>query len=164
MPYELFAKASNSGWRPANRTNSEISANEQVAQQITQPMATSAPQRRVRSTFAEAKAISAKVDRTLLWGALVAIGWVICCATCSFALISLFVRFAGRHPLLDAFANNSYGIYLIHYPFVTWTQYELLHVHISPILKGVSVVVVAIGSAWAAAAALRRIPAIRRIV
>ena len=113
---------------------------------------------------AEAKAISAKVDRTLLWGALVAIGWVICCATCSFALISLFVRFAGRHPLLDAFANNSYGIYLIHYPFVTWTQYELLHVHISPILKGVSVVVVAIGSAWAAAAALRRIPAIRRIV
>src|SRR5215831_11017711 len=59
MPYELFAKASNSGWRPANRTNSEISANEQVAQQITQPMATSAPQRRVRSTFAEIALASA---------------------------------------------------------------------------------------------------------
>lgn len=113
---------------------------------------------------AERKAVSANLDLTLLWGSLVALGWVVCCATSSFALLAVFVRFARRNPVLDAFANNSYGVYLIHYPFVTWTQYALLTWHASPILKGVIVLIVAVGAAWAAAAALRRIPAVRRIV
>ena len=113
---------------------------------------------------AELRAIKLNVDDTLLWGGLVDVGWVVCCATSSFALIALFVRFARRNAVLDAFANNSYGIYLIHYPFVTWTQYALLTAPISPVLKGVTVLTVAIGAAWAAAAALRAIPAVRRIV
>jgi peptidoglycan/LPS O-acetylase OafA/YrhL len=112
----------------------------------------------------EQKTISSHVDETLLWGTVVGAGWVICCAVCSFALIAIFVTLARRNRVLDNFTNNSYGMYLVHYPFVTWTQFALLSVPLSPILKAVCVLAVAVCGAWATTAALRRIPAVARTI
>jgi surface polysaccharide O-acyltransferase-like enzyme len=113
---------------------------------------------------AELHAIKHQSGETMSSGSLVAIGWVISCATSSFALPAIFVRFARPNPVLTSFANNSYGIYLVHYPLVTWTQYALLSLHLSPILKAVIVLVTAVGVGWAIVAALRQIPAVRRVV
>lgn len=112
----------------------------------------------------ERKAIASHVDETPLWGAVVGLGWVVCCATCSFALMAIFVRLARRNRVFDNFANNSYGIYLVHYPFVTWTQFALLGAHLPPTLKAACVFTVAVGCAWVAAALLRRIPAVARTI
>ncbi|MBV9996592.1 MAG: acyltransferase [Caulobacteraceae bacterium] len=102
------------------------------------------------------------LDYHPLWGNIANIGWVICCAVCAFALMAVFVRFAKRTPLLDNFANNSYGMYIVHYMFVTWTQYALLGAAISPIAKWLCVLAVTVTGSWALAAALRRIPAVGR--
>lgn len=113
---------------------------------------------------AELTTVKRHVDVTVLGGSLVAIGWVICCAASSFALLAVFARFAKRHAVLSNFADNSYGIYLVHYPLVTWTQFALLGLHISPILKAIIVLATAVSGGWAIVAALRRIPAVRRVV
>jgi surface polysaccharide O-acyltransferase-like enzyme len=108
--------------------------------------------------------INRHADQTLGLGLVAAIGFVVCCAVCSFALMAIFVRFAKRSPLIDSFANNSYGMYLVHYMFVTWTQYALLTAPMSPIAKSLIVVGVTVGASWLLAASLRRIPAVARIV
>jgi surface polysaccharide O-acyltransferase-like enzyme len=38
-------------------------------------------------------------------------------------------RFAARRwPVIDSLSENAYGIYLVHYLFITWLQYLLLRV------------------------------------
>lgn len=104
------------------------------------------------------------LEQTLAWGALADVGWVICCAILAFALMALFVRFARRNRVLDSFANNSYGMYLVHYVFITWTQYALLGSHLPAALKALCVLVVAISASWLIVAQLRRIPIVARTI
>jgi peptidoglycan/LPS O-acetylase OafA/YrhL len=66
--------------------------------------------------------------------------------------------------VLDSFANNSYGMYLCHYVFVTWTQYLLLGSHMAPVLKAVCTLVVAVSLSWLLIAQLRRIPIVARTI
>src|SRR5262249_55993596 len=57
------------------------------------------------------------------------LGYLLCVAAACFALVGLFLRTTRRHrPLLESFADNAYGIYLVHYVFVLWLQYILLAV------------------------------------
>jgi len=100
-------------------------------------------------------------EANLLWASAADLGWVICCAICCLALIAIFVRFARRNVVLDSFANNSYGMYLVHYAFVTWTQFALIEVRMAAALKALCVLFVTIVG-WTLAATLRRIPAVRR--
>jgi peptidoglycan/LPS O-acetylase OafA/YrhL len=108
--------------------------------------------------------VSHHLEQDLVWGTLADVGWVICCAVCTFALMALFVRFARRTPLLDNFANNSYGMYIVHYMFVTWTQYALLEANMPAVAKWACVLAVTVAGSWALAAALRRIPIVARNV
>jgi peptidoglycan/LPS O-acetylase OafA/YrhL len=110
------------------------------------------------------KSISAHVEQTLLWGTIANVGWVVCCAICSFALLALFLRFTRRSPILDNFANNSYAMYLVHYMFVTWAQYALLPASLPAPAKALCVFTVVIAGSWLLAAAVRRIPAVARII
>jgi peptidoglycan/LPS O-acetylase OafA/YrhL len=102
------------------------------------------------------------LDKYFIWNLACNVGWVICCATCSFALLAVFVRFAKRSPLVDNFVNNSYAMYIVHYMFATWTQYALLQAPIPGPAKYACVFVVTVGASWALAAALRRIPFVAR--
>ncbi len=100
-----------------------------------------------------------------MWEAIGGWGFAMSCALSSFMLLSLFVRFAKRRNFVfDSLERNAYGIYLVHYAFVSWVQYSLLPVHLDGLSKGM----IAFGSAfilsWATTALLRRVPGIARII
>jgi hypothetical protein len=100
-----------------------------------------------------------------LWEVLGDSAFVVSCATTSFAFISLFVRFAKtRVKLWDSLTNNAYGMYLIHYPFVSWLQYALLKSQLPAIAKGSLVFLGTLALSWGAIAAIRRIPAVARVI
>ena len=87
------------------------------------------------------------------------LGLVLCAASACLALAAVFLRFAGRHrPVFENLADNAYGIYLIHYVFVVWLQYMLLHAPLFAIAKAAIVFTGALTLSWAMSAAICRIP------
>ncbi len=59
---------------------------------------------------------------------------------------------------------NSFAIYPLHYPAVTWAQFALLALPLGAPLKGATVFAVALPMSWAGAWALRRSPLIRTVL
>jgi Acyltransferase family len=91
--------------------------------------------------------------------------WAVSCAASSFAFLALFTRFArSRSRIFDSLNANAYGMYLIHYAFVSWLQLALLKSHLPAITKGSLVFFGVVLLSWSATAALRRIPAIARVI
>ena len=64
----------------------------------------------------------------------------------------------------DSLTANAYGIYLVHYAFVSWSQYSLLKTALPAIAKGSLVILGALALSWGTVAALRRIPAGARVI
>ena len=109
-------------------------------------------------------AMTAKSSHTL-WLAIASFGFTLSCAASSFAFLALFLRFARAPQLIfDSLRSNAYGIYLLHYAFVSWLQYAVLRAQWPPQAKGVTVFLCSLGLSWSATAALRRIPAIARVI
>ncbi len=105
------------------------------------------------------------VGKSLPWGPLLGILWVLSCAASCFGFMSLFARFAThRRAVFDSLTDNAYGMYLIHYAFVSWLQYALLPASLSGFAKGVLVTLGTIALSWGTTAALRRIPAVARVI
>jgi peptidoglycan/LPS O-acetylase OafA/YrhL len=93
------------------------------------------------------------------------LAFVMCCGATGFAMLALFLRFANtRTPVLDSLARNAYGIYLVHYGFVLWLQYALLPAALPASAKAATALAVALGASWMTTAALRRIPAVARVL
>jgi surface polysaccharide O-acyltransferase-like enzyme len=93
------------------------------------------------------------------------VGFVVSCAATCLAFLAIFIRFTrSRLRLFDSLAANSYAIYLVHYAFVTWLQYALLPASVPAAVKGLAVFLGALALSWATAIAIRRIPAVRRII
>jgi peptidoglycan/LPS O-acetylase OafA/YrhL len=87
------------------------------------------------------------------------LGLVLCAASACFALAAVFLRFAGRHrPAFESLADNSYGIYLVHYVFVIWLQYMLLHAPLFAVAKAAIVLTGTLTLSWAITAAICRVP------
>jgi len=87
------------------------------------------------------------------------------CAASGFAFLAIFLRFAGvRGKLFDSLSANCYGIYLLHYPLVSWLQYGMLNVSIPGFLKGATVTFGALILSWVLTAGLRCSPLVRRII
>ena len=87
------------------------------------------------------------------------LGLVLCAASACLALAAVFLRFAGRHrPVFASLADNAYGIYLVHYVFVVWLQYILLHAPLFAVAKAAIVFTGALTLSWAMSAAICRIP------
>jgi len=92
-------------------------------------------------------------------------GFVLSCAASSFAFLAVFLRFArSRSRLFDSLSANSYGIYLIHYAFVSWLQYALLPAPLPAIVKWLIVLISALSLSWFTVATIRRVPAVARVV
>jgi peptidoglycan/LPS O-acetylase OafA/YrhL len=100
----------------------------------------------------------------LSWRLIVGVFWVISCATSTFALLALFVRFARPTRFFESLSANSYGMYLTHYAIVIWTQYALLTSSLPPLAKAACVILVAAAGSWLLTMALRKIPAVARII
>jgi peptidoglycan/LPS O-acetylase OafA/YrhL len=96
------------------------------------------------------------------------LAFVLCCATSSLAAIALFVRRVRRVKRtprwLESLTANAFGIYLLHYAAVSWLQLTLLPVELPGIAKALLVFAGAVAASWALTAALRRIPALQRVL
>lgn len=87
------------------------------------------------------------------------------CATTSCAFLALFLRFArSRSTLFSSLSKNSYAIYLVHYAFVNWLQLAMTGTTMPAFAKFAIVTTLAIAGSWLTAIALRRVPAIARVV
>ena len=99
------------------------------------------------------------------WQVIADLVFTITCATTSVAMLAWFVRFAKKSwGLFDSLRDNAYGIYLIHYAFVNWLQYALLKSHVSGFAKLTIVFSMGLALSWITTAALRRIPAVARVI
>ena len=85
--------------------------------------------------------------------------------TTTFALLAVFARWGHRtHPIFTSLSENAFGMYLVHYVIVTWTQYFFLAVLLPGFVKATLVTVFAIGASWGTTFLLRRIPGVRRVI
>ena len=92
--------------------------------------------------------------------AFVASGWAIVSG-----MMGIFLRFAKRRVrILDSLSENAYGIYIVHYIFVTWLQYLLLGSSLVPLVKGIMVFTATLIISWALVATLRQIPAVAKVI
>ena len=93
------------------------------------------------------------------------IAFVVSCVASCLAFLSVFLRFSKEgSAVFDSFRRNAYGIYIVHYAFVSWLQFSLLGSTWPGAVKGSAVFVGALALSWLTVAALRRIPAIARVV
>jgi peptidoglycan/LPS O-acetylase OafA/YrhL len=100
-----------------------------------------------------------------IWAAANGIAFVVSCAASCFCFLALFTRFArARVRVLDSLTENAYGMYLVHYAIVAWLQYSLLKAALPGVAKGSLVFAGAVALSWATTAALRRIPAVARVI
>ena len=113
---------------------------------------------------------SAHIDPTAKWAA--PEGWIIVgfsmtlyCTTLNLTFIALFLRFANsRFSIIDNLCDNAYGIYLVHYPFIVWSQYSLLGSSMPAVSKALIVFIITFGLSWGTSALLRSIPGVRKIL
>ena len=93
------------------------------------------------------------------------IAFVVCCWAIVSGMNGLFLRFAKRHVrILDSLSENSYGIYIVHWVFVTWLQYLLLGSGLAPFVKGIVVFIGTLIFSWVLVASIRHIPAVAKII
>jgi hypothetical protein len=96
---------------------------------------------------------------------LAGIGFAVSCAASSFCMLAVFSRFATRRiRVLDNLCANAYGIFLIHYFFVSWIQYALLDVALPATAKGAIVFFATLAMSWGAVAMLRKLALVDRIL
>jgi surface polysaccharide O-acyltransferase-like enzyme len=93
------------------------------------------------------------------------IAFVVCCWAIVSGMTGLFLRFAKRHVrIFDSLSENSYGIYIVHFVFVTWLQYLLLGSGLAPLMKGIVVFVGTLILSWVLVSTIRHIPAVRKVI
>ena len=87
------------------------------------------------------------------------------CAASGFALMALFVRFANsRMRLFESLSKNAYGIFLVHFVFVSWCGYALVGAPLPGIVKFVLVFFAALALSLGTTILLRRIPWATRVL
>jgi hypothetical protein len=83
----------------------------------------------------------------------------------TFAMLATFARWGHRDEIVTAsLARNAFGMYLVHYPIVTWTQFALLEVALPGIVKAALVTSIGIGASWGLTILLRRLPGVGRVI
>ncbi len=91
--------------------------------------------------------------------------FVVCCCAIVSGMTGFFLRFAKRRiRIFDSLSENSYGIYIVHWVFVTWLQYLLLGSGLAPVVKGIVVFVGTLILSWVLVATIRRIPAVAKVI
>ncbi len=91
--------------------------------------------------------------------------FAVSCAASSFGVMAIFVRFANKKvQFFDDLARNSYGIFLIHFIFVSWLGYALLPAPMPALAKFLIVFAGSLGLSWIITAQLRRIPLVANVI
>ncbi|WP_035696349.1 acyltransferase family protein [Glycomyces tenuis] len=93
-----------------------------------------------------------------LWDAMFAVGSML-------VLLRLFQRFAaGAGPLARFLSQNAYAVYLVHAPIIVGVVAALSPIEATPVLKFLLGLVVSAPLSWVVSAALRKAPAVRRVL
>lgn len=86
-------------------------------------------------------------------------------AITSLASLALSLHFGDvSNFYVDSLRKNSYSIYVIHYPFVTWSQYCLLGFPLPAELKAFIVFTVSLLLSWAASELAKKIPGVNALL
>lgn len=102
---------------------------------------------------------------TVAWRIAADLAFVVSCAVSCLALLALFLRLFRRGGWLGAsLSRNAYGIYLLHYVFVTWLQWKLLDQPLPALEKAALVFAGTLLLSWLTTALLRLIPACARVL
>lgn len=89
----------------------------------------------------------------------------ISCAGMGFGLLGCFLKFGeNQFKCLNIFNSTAYGIFLVHYVFVTWLQFFLLEFNLPAWSKFTFVFLSAVGLSLIVASLLTKLPYVRRIV
>ena len=101
----------------------------------------------------------------LWWQTAYGVVFAMFCASMTFSVPAIFLHFArSRLWPLDAMQRQAYCIYLLHFIPLLWLQYLLLNPPLPPFVKFAIVFVVTLSTSWVAAAALRKIPIIAKMI
>ena len=91
--------------------------------------------------------------------------FAVSCTATSIALLAIFLRFKQRRSaVFDSLSRNAYGIYIVHYAFVSWLQFSLLGASWPGAAKGTVVFLAALALSWLTVATLRRSGWIARVI
>jgi len=89
---------------------------------------------------------------------------VSCAASC-FAFLAVFLRFFQRRiAAWEGLSRDAYGIFLLHFVFVSWFGYALLPAALPALIKFLVVTSGAVALSWSATLLLRRIPGAGRVL
>ena len=102
-------------------------------------------------------------------GALEATLWVLSCAASCFGFLALFrgLRLTPSRWIttwMNSLSRCAYGMYLVHYVFVTWTQRLVLDLPIHAVIKFAFVFLAATFLSWLTTQAALRIPKVKSIL
>lgn len=87
------------------------------------------------------------------------VAFALCCAATSLVALAVALRSSrGSGAIAASLRRNAYGMYLLHYPLVTWLQYAALELQGPAAAKASLVTAAAIALSWFLAAALRTLP------
>jgi peptidoglycan/LPS O-acetylase OafA/YrhL len=93
------------------------------------------------------------------------ISFSVACASSCFLVIAGCLRFGTmRSRILDSLANNSFGLYLLHYVFVVWLQYALLGLALFAIAKASIVFTGTLLLTWGATSVMNAVPFGSRLI
>jgi peptidoglycan/LPS O-acetylase OafA/YrhL len=93
------------------------------------------------------------------------LGLLLFSATACLGSVAVFLRFTtARGPFLGSLSDNTYGIYLFHYPFIVWTQFALLDLSMPAMAKGAIVLSVTLVLSWSASAGVSNLPLGARLI
>ena len=99
------------------------------------------------------------------WQRLDPLLFVLCCVLSSVTLFGVFMRHVSLgYRWAARLAGDAYGIYLVHYVFLTWTQAMLLHRSWGALPKAAVVFAMVLGSSWGFTVLLRLNRTMRRIL
>jgi glucan biosynthesis protein C len=98
-------------------------------------------------------------------GALEAVLWLLSCVASCFGFLALFrgVRMAGNR-WMSSLSRCAYGMYLVHYVFVTWTQRLVLDRPMHASIKFAFVFLVTAFLSWLSTQVALRIPGVKSIL
>jgi peptidoglycan/LPS O-acetylase OafA/YrhL len=101
----------------------------------------------------------------LTWRVGYSLAFAMFSAAMVFAVLAIFLRFAGRTwRLLDALQPSAYGIYLLHYIFIIWLQYAVYDYALPAGVKFAIVFIGTLSMSWGLTVMLRRIPVVARMI
>jgi surface polysaccharide O-acyltransferase-like enzyme len=101
----------------------------------------------------------------LWWHTAYGISFALFCASMTFTIPSVFLRFArSRLRWLDAIQPSAYGIYLLHFLPLIWLQYLIYDPAFPAFVKFAIVFAGTLSTSWALTVLLRKIPVVARYI